>query len=562
MKKNRFIRKISYIFGTIILIITIMVGVYAFKNISDYKRFKEEYNQKSNEKNLPAVNDVSGLSPETGELLDLHNPALKTAEIDLSNIVMDLNDSCYSDFKNFISGIKVTYLNEDLFGIEEALQKYNQLKFSVENHSGDILDSNGQINASELEKKILDNNEIYLKNEKEKTGIKFYKEVEKEELEQICTIICEAFNYHSENNLINVDKVSCNLSTLKVFSDAQPNMAYMTKDNYLVINPDMINVLQMMNPDLDSYRNTIIHETMHIFQCACIDMKNSNDYEMNYGNSYSWEELEINPLMWDWHIEASAEKNNSNYTGDRPGVYHQMIGYLESLSLSTILNGAVMVNQTERMSFNTGRIETLFKQFDCQNEQDQNEVIKMMYSIEIMQNDKQDFLDLYKKRYGKELTGQDLDTYKHTSKNSIMTTLTKVFYLNLAKQVSEKNITLQDIFYLITVFENDINSHVKYTNVERFGYIDDFLKLYIDIQDTFFKALSQSSNYEIEKILNAYNDYGMTILKRGEKVPNYSLNWLIKDKREYILSRDEFLRSMSTGNIRNSYVIMKETQSS
>lgn len=561
MKKNRLIRKIFYITGTIILIITIAVGAFVYKNISDYRRFREEYNRKNNEKNLSDVPAVSGLSPEIRESIDLHNPALKTAETDLSNIVMNLDGPRYSEFENYIRAIKPAYLYEDLFGIEEALQKYNQIKFSVETHSGDILDSRGQIDVSKFEQRIIDNNKAYLENEKAKTGVIFYKEVGKKELEQICGIIAEVFRYHSDNKLIDVDRASCNLSSLKVFKDAQPDMAYVTKDNCLIINPDMVSVLKMMNPDLDAFRNTIIHETMHIFQCACIDMKNANEYQMNYGNCYSWEILKVNPIMWNWFIEASAEKNNSNYTGDRPSVYHQMIGYLESLSLSTILNDAVMVNQTERMTFNTGKIETLFEQFDSRNEQDQNEIIKMMYSIEIMQNDSPEFLELYKNKYGKELAGQDLDVLKHTIKNSILTTLTKAFYLNLAKKVSEGNIPLQDIFFLITVFENDINSHVKYTNdAQRFSYIQDFLKTYIEIQDNFFNALSESSNYDIDKILNAYDNYGLTVLKNGEKVPNYELDWLTQDKRDYILSREESLRDISTGNIRNSYMIMQETQ--
>ncbi len=561
MRKNGLIRKIVYVIGTIILVISLLIGIFVFKNLSDYGRFKEEYNQKNNAENLPAATDAPGLSPEISELINSHSPVLKTAETDLSNVVLNLDDAHYNEFENYIRDIKVTYLYEDMFGIEEAFQKYKQLQFPVVSHSGDILDSNGHIDASELKRKILVNNEIYLKND-EDIGIKYYKEVEDKDLTQICEIIAETVEYHSQNNLINVDKVSCNLSTLKVFVNATPDMAYVTDDNCLVIIPDMIGVLQIMNPDQDSFRDTIIHETMHIFQHACIDMKNAYDYEKNYGNSYSWEELQINPLMWLWYIEASAEKNNTNYTGDKPSTYHNMIGYLESLSLSTILKDDVLVNQTERMTLNTGRLEPLFKQFECKNEQDQNEIIKMMYSIEIMQSDCPDFLSLYQKRYGEELAGQDKDVYNHTTKNSILTTLTKAFYLNLAKQVSEENIPLHDVFFLITVFENDINSHVMYNNMERFEYIKDFLKVYIDIQDTFFKALSQSSNYDIEKVLDAYSDYGLTILKDGEKAPNYRLDWLAQDKREYILSRDEFLRDMCTGNIRNSFSIMLEAQNS
>lgn len=545
--------------GAIALVVTIASTTVGCSSIKEYNNFKENFYSDNytvaNENNNQNITPSTSLSSNNNYQDSFYNPSYGETDNDLSTVTIKLDNLYYNDFMNYIDNIKVSYPDEELYGIDAALYKYNNLNFSIEDHTGNIL-KDSKLNAEDLMNTVLKNNQAYMNTEKQKIGgAPLYKELKQKELLEICQIIADTVNYHIEKGLIDIDKVSCNLALLKVFKDAAPDMAYVTKDNCFIINPDMIDVLQIMNPRIDAYRNTIVHEVMHIFQDACIDVQNINDFEMNYGPSYSWPSLKMNPLMFDWFVEAAAEKNGNNYTGQEPSTYQQMIGYLESMSLVTILNDNVEVNQTERITFQN-KLEPLFEQFNATTEEQKKELLKMMFAIDILQTDTEDFVSAYETKYNIKLNEESLNTYKHTIKGSICTTLTKQFYANLAKQLTNKEISMQDVFFLITIYENDLYSHLKYTNEDRFGYSEEFLKLYIEIQNQFFNMISKNNNYNNSDLVDNYNNYGMTLVIDDIKYPNYNLSWLSKDKKDYILSREEYLHSISSGNIRSSLPIM------
>lgn len=561
-KPHKLYKTVITTIGAITLTITIAGGVLVFNNISEYHKFKENYQPSSYTSQVaptttskPAATNSPTATP-VQEAVDIYNPTLGVTESDLNKVSSILNNNNYSEFRNYIEDIEVVYPNEDLFEIDAALNKYNNLTFDVSNHSGDALNGASSITASQLMNIIIENNKVYLKESSNKIGGgTVYNNLNNKQLLEICTIITDTLNYHIKKGLIDVDKISCNLAHLKIFEAASPDMAFVTKDNCLVISPDMVSVLQIMNPNIDAYSNTIVHEVMHIFQDACIDVQKINGFESNYGPAYYWPDLKINPLMWEWFIEAAAEKNGNNYTGDEPSTYQNMVGYLECMSLVTILNNNVSVNQTERLTFDNS-LDPLFEQFNCHTNEQKSELIKMMFSLDIMHMKNEEFVKIYEEKYNVKLNNSDFDELNYQMKGSICTTLTKYFYLNLADQIKNNNISLQDTFFLITLCENELNSHLKYTKSDLFKYNEDFMNLYIDIQDHFFKALSKSNNYTSDELLELYNNYGMTLLKNGSKVPNYNLNWLSNDKKDYLLSREEFLHNLSTGNIRSSYESM------
>ncbi len=568
--KFKLSKKMVRTVGAITLIVTIGTTTVGCSSIKEYNDFKKNFYSESytttNENGKPNISPSSSTpSPNTNQQSitpapnnnqnNFYNPTYGVTDTDLSNVIVKLDNNYYNDFMNYIDSIKVTYPDEELYEIDNALSKYNNLNFTTSNHTGDIL-KGSKLDAQELMNIILKNNKDYMESEKQKIGgSPLYKELKQKDLLEICKIIADTVNYHIDKGLIDIDKVSCNLALLKIFKDAAPDMAYVTKDNCFIINPDMIDVLQIMNPRIDAYRNTIVHEVMHIFQDACIDFQNINDFEMNYGPGYSWTSLKMNPLMYDWFVEAAAEKNGNNYTGQEPSTYHQMLGYLESMSLVTILDDNTKVNQTERITFQS-KLDPLFQQFNSETEEQKKELLKMMFAIDILQTDTQDFVKAYEEKYNVKLNEESLNTYKHTIKGSICTTLTKQFYANLAEQLKSKSINMQDVFFLITLYENDLYSHLKYTQEERFGYSEEFLKLYIEIQDHFFSVISKSNDFNASDLLDNYNNYGMTLMINGNKYPNYNLNWLPQDKKNYILSREEYLHNISSGNIRSSYSIM------
>lgn len=549
--KNRKIFKSKTIIPITLSTLLIISSCKHYNSSKTDELINEKDNSYSNSSSENVVDYSNVKTVEENYILnDIYNPNKEISDIDLTNLYLGLNEDYYNSFKEYVKKIKVSYPHEELFGIEQALQKYKEVNFDLNSHENAFGDTE-EITASQLLNVVMENNEKYLQEHKST----LYKKFNKNELLPICENICKSFSYYSKNKLIDVKKVKCFLSDLKIFEKASPNNAYII-DNCLVINPKMINVLKIMNKNDETvFEKTEVHEIMHMFQSCCEDLKETNTYETNYGICYSWEDLKVNTLMFKWFLEASAEKNMVNYMSGNPLVYTYSIGYLESMSLSTILDNNVKVNQTENLCF-SNKLELLFNQFNCNSYEDQKELIKMMYSIDIMQSETDDFFEAYTDKHKKELTKEEIEDLKNNIKANVCLTLTKYFYLNLSKQLESQKIGIQDVFFLITVFENDINSHIKYNQSKKFKYNREYLDKYIEIQDKFFESISKSNNYRLDNLLDIYNSYAINVEINKNITENYKLDWLNAEKQNYILDRQNKLKSLGTANIRNIYESM------
>lgn len=557
-----------------VLLVTTLVGTYIYGEISKYNKFKEDYN--NTHTSSPAVtttyNPSATVTPSNTkpplititptsnfEIDDLHNPTLAISTNNITGLKANLTSADYESFEQYIKSIVVKYPYEELYDIDAALDKYNQVVFDV-NYAPNVFTNDAELSPSKLLDVVMQNNQNYLNDQKNKIGGTFYKQLNRSELYNICRIICDAFNDYSKAGTIDINKVKSYLTTLKIFTDPISEVAFTSYDDCLVINPNNVDALDLITQGMTKeqvYKKLIFHEIMHMFQKSSPEMEKANKYYFNSGIAYSWKDLKVNPLMFDWFVEASAEKNEADYTDGKTILYQDFVAHLDSLSLSTILNDNVQVNQTENLCF-SNKLDKLFEQFDCKTNDEKKEVIKLLYAIDIMQVDRSDaddndFFIRCKEVYGKEFTTDQINELSQTIKASECLTLTKQFYLNLAKQLKEKQIGLQDVFYLITVFENDLNSHIKYTKSERFQYDEPFLNEYIKVQDQFFDAIARSNDYTVDQLLDLYNNYGMTLQIDNTKYQNYNLSWMDSSKRDYILGREAYLKSIGVSNIRDSY---------
>ena len=312
----------------------------------------------------------------------------------------------------------------------------------------------------------------------------------------------------------------------------------------------MINILKIRNKDTNVLDQVVYHEVQHLFHISCPCRG-----PIQYGLSYSDENLEINPLLWMWFVDASAEKDAYNLTREDILVYQNMIGYLESISMATILNPNVVVHQTEKLSL-TGNMNRLFEQLGATTEAQKLEIIQMMFTIEILQNQNEDFHRAYEQEYGIYIPDSDdeLLAFQRIIKTSICETLSKVFYNNLANAVQNNSVTLEDVFYLISVFEAHMNRHTSYHLIINFKDIERFLSNYIDIQNAFFGAIANSNNLSTGDVINAFDNYAFWVRNSdGNKTLNHSLNWLLADKTNYIYGRQNDLDLRFQGSIRIVY---------
>lgn len=178
-----------------------------------------------------------------------------------------------------------------------------------------------------------------------------------------------------------------------------------------------------------------------------------------------------------------------------------------------------------------------------------------MYSIDYLQIEREDLEEEYENETGN--TFESRLQVKYEMKKSICVTLAKYFYKNLAERIKNDNVTLEDIFYLINVFESDLNTHILYDEAYDESIKKEniyFLEEYITIQDNFFRMLASSNNLDENEIVDLFNSYAMVIQgEDGTYRRNVGLNWLEDTEREFIFNLLTKNITSFTNNIRNMY---------
>ena len=89
-----------------------------------------------------------------------------------------------------------------------------------------------------------------------------------------------------------------------------------------------------------------------------------------------------------------------------------------------------------------------------------------------------------------------------------------VSYTHLASD----GMTFRELFYLMSMWEFDLNGHILYEDETRLQDTKEFLASYTNLQNCFFEALTLSSNLTAEELREAFTAY----LGRCE-VPRHSL---------------------------------------
>ncbi len=471
-------------------------------------------------------------------------PMKSTPDKSKTETQVNFTANSYSEFKNYIDGINTIYEFSDLYNFSETINEYNHLTIA-EKHSSKLQ----KIAANDLYELVKNNNKEY----KKISSTAIYKELKDDELKEICTLIAdttEKIKKQSEN--VSEDRLRCVLSDLKIFAQTSSVAnAFVTDDNSLIVSPNMMEIATLIKGD-SAEKDVLIHEIVHLSQKGCnCDLQNNTNLKRNFGVSYGFKNVKVNSLDFTWLYEASAEKNMHNLTGHDFLVYQNMIGYLESLSLVNLLNDNFKVNDTEKLSYKR-TLDDLYNFFGVEDEKDKSEVLNLMYSIEVMQQAPEDFYKVLTEKTGKTKDDTLIDEVNYNVKASICETLTKMFYANMAKNIVNKDISLEDIFYLISIWENDLNSHLKYSQSNKYKYNANFIEIYLNIQNNFFSHLSKATNLTTEEIQNKFNEYTVSVKsKNGEIVANHSSDFLSSSKMNYLETRKNDLSLSAAPTIKN-----------
>lgn len=483
-------------------------------------------------------------------------------EVDsLEPIYTSLTTSQLNEINNYINNNNVEYKYSDFYNLDNNLSKYYSEKKINSNKGEVLLDSNGNIDTNKLYNLVIENNKKYMSNKNVETC--FYREFDNSKIKEICDSLCEIINDESNKQQINFTGLCNNLTDLKMFiNSSTASNAYFTENLCLVLNPTMIEVFHSIDKKQNTEYNTLVHEIIHLIQYSSSDMNKENGIEVGICRKY---EDGVDSLYWSWLLEASAEKNMSLYTGSQTTTYGYQIGYMESISMANVLSDNFNVMDTEKLCF-SNNLNDLFKLFEANTEAEKRNILNMMFSIEIIESNPQSFFEEYYNKTGIDLKNDSeaRENLKHELRCEVLLTLNNYFYKNLSNKIYKGKVSLQDVFYLLNIWESDIQSHLLIDQNNRMDRSTYFLNSYTELQEKLFNYIAINKSCSIDDIYELYNAYSTRVSCNGvKKEPNCDLKFLTDQKKNYIHVQKSRvyktgyvnLTDLKTGikNIKNSY---------
>lgn len=452
-----------------------------------------------------------------------------------------------------INKISVNYEKSDMFQIDENITKYNAV--ATNNYEGylDIIENN-KVNYDLLYRTILNNNQKY---NAENGSSHYNMDITDELLSKIVKIMADNIDKKlSNDNYIDVSELNYTLTNLKVFTYVGFGAGGVNdQDDILSINMNTIKSYQEQYPEIDPLEMTVKHECNHLIQARPQINLNNQNFSSNYGFCYKFDDNSINSLYDSWLFEAASEKLvlNDYNDGRKPLVYDYYIKALESLTLSAILQDNVSSTKIENLTFQHD-LSLVFDQFGAKTDYQKQEILKMLYAFELINTDGNEFRDNYKEKYGQRFDLYAMDDYRLSLKGSVSLTLTKVFYINLLKGLENKSVSIEDVYQLISIFEDEISRITWYSSKN--SYFPEFIENYQKIQMMVFEKIAEKTNLSVDEIASSYSNYHKNLGVYHE------IDWLNDDKNKFLSNmfstrrdqRKESIIEIYNNNFKNNIV--------
>ena len=493
------------------------------------------------------------------------NADRRLAECVYEDVPTDITKEAYDAFMTFLDGVDVIYEYEPYYKIPEAHAeeaKYADVRKEQCSRFSEPVCDIGEIPSTELLTEMIEANSadyiaehpvydvldaaeratiIRIIHEMVKDNYALFSEVDKRRIYSLLTDI----------SIVGIDSLDFTRNDLR-----KPYNARVLEDGTIII--DLKSITTYLSDPI-AREKTYEHEIWHLFQRMCPSAKEEGYYQI--GPCQYFDALEVNPLHWNWLYEAAAEKKvMTHYGASEPLVYKNMIGYLKSLDLVTMLrDGGAYGERCIENATLTVDYEKMFDLLGAVTDREKNEIICLLYSIDIVQNNRDDFEKALNN--GELLPADERQQVKRRLKEPICLSLTKLFYRNLAERVLCDEVSLQDVFYLINAFEEDINLHMYYD--ERAEDYAAFIREYTAIQDGFFGSLVKDGNADagsgtaeenagFNAIIEEFGTYAMAIRTPEGIERNCSLQWLMPEERNFLFEEMvTYNISYMTENIRD-----------
>lgn len=456
----------------------------------------EEYNTKSSNSMI--------------EIIESKYEGLSLSKEDMDILNSQVNFSSMQVFEESVKSIEVSYPYEELFCGEH-------INYEVSKSSEDYL------NIDVLYKRVLENNKEYQVVHSNDT----YFGTTNEFVYSVCQKIIDNYN-KLETNGVGLDKehINSNLANLKIFLYKGYNYGYYnSKQNILGINETLSS---------DEMKDVISHEVMHVLMGSNNKELESSGLKSKNGYLYSFDNREINPYNWTWFSEASAENLGCSLDNNKePYVYAREINSIEAMKFATFNPN----NDIECTLFSSN----INKLYDCFPNLTHEEVNKMFYAYSIIfdNNTGQEGYYFYKflENHGVVISSGHYGNFESNLRASIALSLSKEFYINFAKRIENKSISLNEIFEIISVFELELSRELWYQS--KYPDLEYFLSNYCNIQEQFFEVICNSLGISMDYIKKLYYMFNNDV-----SLSNINVSFLTDKENDFI----NYINESRTGN--------------
>lgn len=389
-----------------------------------------------------------------------------------------------------------------------------QFSAAVEDHAYDV----GAITVSALMTAVEANNEAYL------AGKPFgYEDVDSGKLREVVTRIVEVTNEMlSRYPDLDDARIRCNLGALKILN--KPGMlsnAMVTKDLVLAISPNSESIVTGLQGE-GAYERVLTHEVMHILQmgCSCEDIPGC---DRRAGISLSIPEDSLGTTDLLWLVEASAEESMCSLLCCQPTTYQTKLSYLHGCTLAILPNPETRPDTLQTVCFYDDP-QRLFDAFGCTDEAQQERLLTLLIAIQLLDAPPEQFA---------EATGLDVstDAFYYESMSAVGLALSLEFYGNLAVLLQTREVSTEDLCFLIRLFESQLNNILHYSVSRYAPYYEEFLTQYKQLREGFFRMLDSENGTDMAAFLESY------VLLPQTGTLNATLTGFSPEKQTYLLSQ-------------------------
>ena len=509
--KNRKYALVRVLSGVIspIIVLTALAGC-GENNHTKYKNY--DYNNYSFDNNSVKSDEDTyngNISKNTTSNIEL---TLDDYSLAIINSKVSFEQNSMDEFTNYVKNINVKYPYSDLYDTRSLLDKYNKLiKYNPSNINYFV---NNTISAETLFSIVKENNH--------NANLSQNAKMSDSNLKEICTIMSNLLNDYAKQNDADLNLLSEKIKNLKILKISEFSNGY-----YDTTNGKMgFNIANLKSKSNDFFKKTIEHETYHFIQGSSLNEIDKSGIVERYGISYKFLDVDVNSLSWPWYYEGAAEYLTGNRNNTKVNdVYSAQVKSIDTIKSATILSNKTDINEFENLSLSSN-MNKLFDYFGCQNLEDKIEILNLMYAYNIKFNmnfSSADFFAKYKSIYGQSLSNI---IAKKELNNSIAQTLSKQFYKNLGEVLKEKQVSVKEIFSLISVFENEISREIWYNSNQ--NTLTGFFEIYDDIQTNFFDIIAKKLGVSTEDIQYSYDSYNKEIIVDGN-----SISFLNSEKKQF-----------------------------